>query len=132
LEEKKKLKFSDIDSQSDLEKEIDGELIEDTVKKEADLYHKTLYTVIPKTHDHSLGIFPNDQGLTNAGVLAWDTIKGIPTSLLDIEYKVIKVTLNDTIIRDNLRPVGGSTYILKHIPNTLPMEEANNISFNGE
>jgi hypothetical protein len=130
--EKKKLKFSDIDSKSDLEKKIKGEVTEENLDKEADLYYKTLYTVIPKSHDQSLGIFPGDQQLTYSSVLLWDTIKGIPTVTVDSDYKVIKITINNSIVKDNLKSLGGGVYTLKHIPNNLHMEEVDNISYKGE
>lgn len=132
MEEKKKLKFSDIDSKSDLEKKIDGELMEEDIKKEADLYDQILYTIVPKTHDQSLGIFPKDQGLSHFSVILWNTKKGIPSSITDSDYKVLEVKVNNDIIRNNLKNVGGGAYTLKHVPNTLPMQEVDPISFRGE
>ena len=116
------------DSQSDLEKEIDGELVEEEIKKEADLYNQALFTIIPSSHDFSLGIFPHDQQLTSSSVLLWDTVKGIPLSLTDnLDNKVIKVTLTSSIIRNNLKSLGGGIYSLKLIPNTLFMEEVSSL-----
>ena len=116
------------DSQSDLEKKIDGELVEEEITKEADLYHRTLFTLIPFSHDFSLGIFPQDQQLTTSFVLLWDTVKLIPLSLIDnSDNKIIKVTLNSSTIRDSLKSLGSGVYSLKLIPNTLPMEEVSSI-----
>ena len=112
------------DSHSDLEKEIEGELVEEEIKKESDLYHQILYTVIPFSHDFSLGIFPHDQQLSTTAVLLWDTLKSIPLSLIDNEdNKVIKVVVNSKVIRNELRSLGGGVYSMKLIPNTLFMEE---------
>jgi hypothetical protein len=130
--EKKKLKFSDIDSLSDLSKKIEGEVTDDEIKKEADLYHQELYTVIPKSHEQSLGIFPDYQQLSHSSILLWDTIKGIPTSVADSDYKVLKVTINSKIVRESLKSLNGGVYTLKHIPNSLPMEEVDSISYKGE
>jgi len=130
---KKELKFSEMDLHSDLTKKIDGELEENgDMVKEADLYHKTLFTVVPKSHDHSLGIFPDDQQLSHSSVLLWDTVKGIPPAAIDVDYKVLKITINFSIIRDSLKTIGGGVYSLRHIPNTLPIEEVDSISYKGE
>jgi len=127
---KNKLSF---DQTSDLEKKIEGEVKEDpTLEKEADLYYNTLFTIVPKPHDVSLGIFPDDQQLSTKRVLLWNSLKQVPTFLIDDDYKVLKVKLTPSIIRNSLRNIGGGIYALEFIPNTLFMEEESNVSFKEE
>lgn len=127
---KSKLYFGDFDTESDLEKEVDGEIEE--IEKKADLYFNDLYTVIPESHDFTLGIFPDDQQLSSKGVFLWNSIKLIPTSLRDKDYKVLKVKIDSSKIKNNLKPHGNGIYTLSFIPNTASFEEVDNISFFSE
>ncbi|MFA5398678.1 MAG: hypothetical protein WC346_21870 [Methanogenium sp.] len=125
---KNKLSF---DQTSDLEKEVEGEVREDTsLEKEADLYYKTLFTAVPNTHDISLGIYPEDQQLSSRKVLLWNSLKQVPPFLED--YKILKVKLSHKIIAFSLKNIGGGIYTLEFIPNTLPMEEQDFIAFREE
>ena len=127
---KSKLYFGDIGAESDLEKEIEGEVEE--IKKEADLYFHNLFTVMPISHDHTLGIFPDDQQLSEKGVFLWNSIKTIPTSLRNEDYKVVRVMLDVDKIKRNLKPQGAGVYTLPYIPNTASFKEVDNTSFFSE
>jgi hypothetical protein len=137
LEEQNKLKFGDFDSESDLTKKIDGEIQEVTednklVTKQADLYKNELYTIVPKGYDFTLGIYPDDQQLSHSSVILWNNIKTIPTSAIGDDYKVLKVKMNDVIIKNQLKPLGSGIYSLKHISPEVMMEEVDQITYNNE
>lgn len=121
-----KFKFSDINFESDLEKEIEFEVEEDKhFKKESDLYDYLLYTVVSREHNINLGIFPSDQNLASTSVLLWNNIFTIPTFLKNSDYKVVQIRLTPSIIREYLRNLGGGVYAIKYVPNTLSMSEVN-------
>jgi len=40
-------------------------------EKTSDLYDKTVYTVVRREHDLSMGIFPQDQGFSDKYVILW-------------------------------------------------------------
>jgi hypothetical protein len=123
------LKFSDIDSNSELKKQIDGELEEDKLSKEADLYNQILYTVVPTPHDISLGIFPDDQDISHSSVILWNNVRLIPTSIVDSDYKVVKVKLTQSDILNKLKNIGNGMYSLKSISNEMPLEESDSFEF---
>lgn len=129
----KNLKTGDKELTSDIDKEVPGEVDivkEKELKKESDLYKRELFTIIPSTHDPSLGIFPHDQQLSNSFVLLWNSIKTIPPLLIDSGYKVLKLKIeSNSLIRNDLKSLGSGVYSLKYIPNTIPWEEVDKISF---
>lgn len=126
------LKFSDLNSTSDFDKTIDGDMEEvdfnNDLKKNADLYNNILYTIVLKDRDFDLGIFPDDQGFSHSSVVLWNSIKGIPL-YTDNDFKVFKIIITPEIKRDLLKSLGCGIYSLKHIPNTLSIEEVDGVSF---
>jgi hypothetical protein len=101
-------------------------------QKQSDLYLNELYVIIPKTHDEKLGIFPKDQQVSNKHVVLWNNVKSIPTSLLDNNYKVLKVIISSDTIENTLTNLGGGVYALPHIPNNIHMEEVSPISYTND
>ena len=126
---KNKLSF---DQTSDLEKQIEGDIVEEKLEKEADLYYSTLFMPIPITHDFSLGVFPDDQQLSTRHVLLWNSVKSIPTSISDNNYKIIKVVIPHKAIVNQMKSVSGGVYALSLIPNMWKMQEVNSVSFREE
>jgi hypothetical protein len=61
--------------------------------KTADLYDKTLYTVVKRGHDFNLGIFPQDQGFSSKYVLLWHNRKDLLR--FDNRWDVVKVEIAD-------------------------------------
>ena len=122
-----------MDSTSDLDKQMEGELDsppKEELHKEADLYDRKLYTAIPINHDFTLGIFPKDQQLSDKYVLLWSTVRTIPTSIVDNNYKVIEIRVpSNEFIRQNLKTLPGGAYAVEYIPNTFQMKEVDPISF---
>jgi len=137
MHKKNKLEFSDFDSHSDLEKKIEGEIeevnVEDEVcSKTADLYKSTLYTAVPASHDHTLGIFPDDQQLSHSIVLLWTSHKTIPPSVIDNGYKVLTIDIPKDVVKNHLTSLGGGVYGLNYVPNTFSISETDNISYNND
>ena len=132
MELKSKHKHSDLDSHSDFDKEIEGKvdiIPEDEIKKEADLYDFKLNTVAPETHDPTLGIFPKDQQLSDHHVILWNSVRTIPTSVIDNGYKVYEVKLDREFVKNQLKPVGSGVYYTSFIPDNTPMREVSDISY---
>lgn len=108
-----------MESQSDMEKQIDGEIIKDKeipIEKEADLYNQELYTIVPANFDTMLDIFPSGQDVSHSSVLLWSSIKTIPPSVLEAGYKILKIRISDTVWRNFLKNLGQGVYSLKVIP----------------
>lgn len=120
------LKFSDKETTSELDKKVDGELdiVEKELKKEADFYDKTLFTLSPEGHDPSLGIFPQDQTLAPNHVLIWADWKTIPPSYLDKEYVIYQFKIpSESFVKQHLRNLGGGVYAVKYLSNDIKFEK---------
>ena len=127
-----KYKQSDMESKSDFDKEIDGKVDivkEDEMKKEADLYDFKLNTVAPSDHDPTLGIFPKDQQLSDHHVILWNSVRTIPTSIIDSGYKVYEVQLNKDFVKNQLKTAGSGVYWTSYVPADTPMREVSDTSY---
>ena len=127
---KSNLNFGDLNTESDFEKEIEGDIEE--IEKEADLYFNYLYLPVLESQDSSLGVFPDDQKISRKGVLLWNSVKTIPMFFKLPDYKILKVKIDSDKIKGKLKAHGGGVYSLSFIPNTIPMEETDNQSFFSE
>ncbi len=127
---KNKLNFGNFDTESDFDKEIEGEVEE--IKKEADLYFNYLYFPVINSKDISLGIFPEDQQITRKHIILWNSIKTIPMSFKSPDYKILRVKITPEQIQERLKNHGAGIYSLPFIPNTVPVEETDNRSFYSE
>jgi len=127
---KSNLNFGDLNTESDFEKEIEGDIEE--IEKEADLYFNYLYLPVLESQDSSLGVFPDDQKISRKGVLLWNSVKTIPMFFKSPDYKILKVKIDSDKIKGRLKVHGGGAYSLPFIPNTIPMEKTDNQSFFSE
>lgn len=129
---KSKLNFNNLDTMSDFDKDIDGEVEEIEIEKESELYFDSLFIPVLTSHDSSLGIFPDDQKISRKGVFLWNSIKTIPMLFKSKDYKILKVDIASGNFRENLKPLGSGVYSLSYIPNTVPLTKSDNQSFYSE
>ena len=97
----------------------------------ADLYHDKLYTVVPKDHDVSLGVMPEDQKFSRKYVFLWDTDRAL-TRFSDLDFKKILIILPKDVRFSTLQPLVGGAYTLPHILNTWSVEEIGSVSIHSE
>lgn len=116
------LQFSSFDKEIPVTPEVltEEELL---LEKQADLYHNTLFTVIPRDHNSQLGIFPEDQGFNRKYVFLWHSYKSLlPFS--SEKWKKLKVKLPPSVKFTQLRRLPSNDgYALHQIPNTWTIEE---------
>ena len=86
-------------------------------EKHATMYQNRLYTVVPKQHNLSLGILPEDQGFSSKVVILWDTYRDLV--LFDEEiWRKVMVELPEAVKRTDLVKWPGAAYALPSVPNT--------------
>lgn len=90
--------------------------------KTSGIYNGRFFTVAMPDTDISLGIFPEDQGLSPNRVFLWDSYKDLiqfeNTDL--VQYRVI---LPDDVRFGNLTKCVGSVYSLPYIKSTWRVEK---------
>ena len=90
--------------------------------KTSDLYHNKLYTVIPRSVDIKLGIFPDDQGFSKKSVLLWDNARDL-IRFSEEKFKMLEVIIPDDVKHTDLRSVLNAVYSLPFISNKWQIEE---------
>ena len=107
------------------------ELPEAKPSKEANLWRNILYTVVPKDHNLSLGILPEDQQFHTNYVFLWDDY----TSLVvfpESKWDKVKVIIPDSVKHNGLTKLPGDAYAVHTVPNTWPMSLQPNRPFHVE
>ena len=125
------LKLEHIQKETDIEKEVPISS-PDIVKPEdpsslslktADLWRNKLYTVVPRDHDLTTGILPEDQQFSHKYVFLWDDYSNLNV-FSDSRWKKVTVYL-PTQVKESYQfvKIVSDVYALPAIPNTWRIEE---------
>ena len=125
------LKLEHIQKETDIEKEVPispPDIItpadpSSLSLKTADLWRNKVYTVIPKDHDLTTGIVPEDQQFSHKYIFLWDDYSSLNV-FSDSRWKKVVVYLPaDIKTSPQFVKMMGDVYALPEIPDTWRIEE---------